>query len=149
MLATPAAAATLTASWDAGDTTTVGYVIWYGTVTGSYTQRIDVGARNSFAVTSLSNATRYYFAVQAYNAAGQVSPMSTEVSGVTPAVGGPPQWRRCSDRWRPCGTPPPGTTRPLPQPAPQTSAPFQSNPAPTAPTNFAAMLRDSRWKSVV
>lgn len=114
MLATPAASATLTLSWDPpSDTATVGYVIWYGTGSQSYTQRIDVGANTSFSVTSLSNGSRYYFAVQAYDAAGQVSSMSTEVSGATPSL---------------IGAPAPST------PSPSSGAPVPSTPTPSSGT---------------
>jgi Fibronectin type III domain len=83
------AAATLTLAWDPpSDDVTTGYVISYGTSSGTYVEQIDVGLVTSYVVPALADGTTYYFAVSAYNAAGDFSPPSAEVSGTTPTDGG-------------------------------------------------------------
>jgi Fibronectin type III domain len=83
------AAATLTLAWDPpSDGVTTGYVISYGTSSGTYVQQIDVGLVTSYVVPALADGTTYYFAVIAYNAAGDFSPPSDEVSDTTPTPGG-------------------------------------------------------------
>jgi hypothetical protein len=84
-----AAAANLTLAWDPpSDGVAIGYVIYYGTASHSYTQQVNVGNATSFAVSGLASATTYYFSVRAYDAAGNLSSFSEEVSGMTdrPAV---------------------------------------------------------------
>src|SRR6185436_18542323 len=91
-------AASITLEWDANsDGITAGYFVYYGTESGRYTGTVDVGGSTS-AVVNLGdpNAT-YYFAVQAYSASGDKSPLSTEIawsqggsiSGGTPSGGTP------------------------------------------------------------
>lgn len=95
-LVSPASAATLTLAWDAPpDETVDGYVVLYGTSSGVYTGKIDVGDVTSAPVSGLADSTRYFFVVQAYDASGALSDRSNEVSGVTPSIAAP-------------GTPPPG-----------------------------------------
>jgi IPT/TIG domain/FG-GAP-like repeat len=73
-------AATVTASWNPNPETNIaGYKLSYGTSSGSYTTTVDVGKVTSTVVT-VNDATKYYFAVRAYNTAGIVSAYSTEVS---------------------------------------------------------------------
>src|SRR5262249_53537427 len=49
---------------------------------GSHPTTIDVGPATSYDVTGLAAGTTYYFVVQAYDYAGNVSTPSAEVSGV-------------------------------------------------------------------
>jgi Putative Ig domain/Fibronectin type III domain len=96
LLLTPAfgQAASVRLEWDRNsDGITAGYFVYYGTESGKYSGTVDVGTSTS-AVVNLNdpNAT-YYFAVQAYSATGEKSPLSTEVlwsqSGTTPTGGTP------------------------------------------------------------
>ena len=58
-----------------------GIKIYIGTSTNSYNfQTLDVGNRSSFLVSGLSVGTRYYFAVKAYDSAGNHSDYSTEIN---------------------------------------------------------------------
>lgn len=82
--------ANITLAWDPpADPTTTGHVLWYGTESGNYAHQVDIGLQTSHTLTSLSEGTTYYFAVTAYNAAGETSAFSDEVSTV--AGLGPPR----------------------------------------------------------
>jgi hypothetical protein len=100
-----AGAAALTLQWDPpSDASTVGYVIWYGNSTGSYTSWTDVGLLFTYRVEGLADDTPYCFAVQAYSASGETSDFSTPVCARTPKPSGG-------------GTPPPDDgTSPPPDP---------------------------------
>jgi hypothetical protein len=74
----PAAAASVTLQWDANPEPDIsGYIVQYGTRTGVYDNRVDVG-RTTTATLSL-NAGKYYFVVVAYSPGGTSGP-STEIS---------------------------------------------------------------------
>jgi len=81
-------AADLTLAWDAPiDGLTAGYVLLYGQAPGSYSQQVDVGYATTYTLNGLSDATTYYFAVRAYDAARVMSNPSVEISATTsPAV---------------------------------------------------------------
>ena len=78
-------------SWDAPTTNTdgtdladlAGYKIYYGTSSGTYDSFIDVAKVTTYTVTELTPAT-YYFAVTAYDEAGNESAYSNEVSKTIP-----------------------------------------------------------------
>src|SRR5512137_1401422 len=73
-------AADVTLAWDAVTSSQLaGYKVHVGTVSGTYTQVIDVGNVTTYTVTGLGNAT-YYFAVTAYSSTGQQTSFSNEVS---------------------------------------------------------------------
>lgn len=85
----PAFAATLTLAWDPpSDSATKGYIIAYGTKSGSYIRLIDVGFKTSVSVDALTAGTTYYFAVAAYDSARTLSLPSAEVFGVAATSGG-------------------------------------------------------------
>jgi hypothetical protein len=69
-------------AWDPPDISTdvTGYIIHYGTASGTYSQGIDVGKTTSYTVSNLIDGQTYYFAVTAYNALGYQSVYSNEVS---------------------------------------------------------------------
>lgn len=62
-----------------------GYKIYTGTASGDYSQNIDVGNVTSYTLSSLNDATTYYFTVTAYNATGDVSGFSNQASFTTTA----------------------------------------------------------------
>lgn len=73
-------ATTATLAWNpVTDQTLNGYKVYVGTASGLYTRTITVGNLTSYTVESLTAGTTYYFAVTAYNSAGESSP-SNEVS---------------------------------------------------------------------
>jgi Fibronectin type III domain. len=57
-----------------------GYAVYYGTHSGSYRSRIDVGTNISLTVTNLSSWPTYYFAVATYDTNEFESILSEEVS---------------------------------------------------------------------
>jgi hypothetical protein len=64
--------------WDASSNT-LGYRLYIGTGSQSYKQAVDVGLLTTSVVSILVSDMTYYFAVTAYNAAGESCP-SNEVS---------------------------------------------------------------------
>jgi hypothetical protein len=75
-----------TASWDRNsEPDIIGYKVSYGIAPGSHPMTIDVGNQTSHTF-DLSPGQRYYIVVQAYNAAGDVSPESAEVWIDVPAA---------------------------------------------------------------
>jgi len=76
----PPSAATATLAWNpVTDPSVGGYNVHVGTASGLYTRTITVGNLTSYTVDNLTTRTTYYFAVTAYNGAGESSP-SNEVS---------------------------------------------------------------------
>src|SRR5207248_9558351 len=61
----------------------VGYHVWYGSTSGTYTQSTDVGDTTTATISPLSPNTAYYFVVTAYDTAQESGP-SDEVSFTTP-----------------------------------------------------------------
>jgi hypothetical protein len=70
---------TATLTWNASTGTVSGYKIYVGEAPRLYTRTITVGNVTSSTVNSLTVGRMYYFAVTAYNTAGESSP-SNEVS---------------------------------------------------------------------
>ncbi|HXX57181.1 MAG TPA: fibronectin type III domain-containing protein [Thermodesulfovibrionales bacterium] len=95
ILHVPAAhSAQVTLSWvapttnDDGTSLTdlAGYKVYYGTVSRNYPQVADVKSVTSYTVPNLADGTTYYFAVSAYDATGNESGYSNEVSKTTASV---------------------------------------------------------------
>ncbi len=86
-----ARAETVTLAWDPNtEADLAGYRLHYGTASRNYTQIIDVGNATQRAINNLSAGQTYYFAATAYNAAGNESGYSDEVSHTIPAPGNSP-----------------------------------------------------------
>ena len=84
-IAAAADAATITLAWDPNPEPDIaGYRLSFGTNSGQYTTTIDVGNITTYTLTNLLAGSTYYFALQAYNAAG-TSPYSNEVSITLPS----------------------------------------------------------------
>src|SRR5688572_13313946 len=57
-----AAAAQVSLAWNASpDVTVTGYVVYYGTASGSHTASIDVGNQTTAVVTGLNTGVTYFF----------------------------------------------------------------------------------------
>lgn len=63
-----------------------GYIVYYGTSTGSYSQSVDVGNVTAYSVTGLSDGATYYFAVSAYDTSGNESTKSNEITKTIPPL---------------------------------------------------------------
>ena len=78
-----------TLKWDTPTGVVAGYYTHYGTESGVYTDRIDVGnvieVVDMVATFGLSPETKYFFVVSAYNDAGE-GDVSNEASYTTPFV---------------------------------------------------------------
>jgi hypothetical protein len=80
IFAVSAEAATVTIAWDPSpDNTVIGYQVYVGTSSRSYTETFDVGLATSFSY-SPANGAVYYFAVASYSAGPRVGPLSSEVA---------------------------------------------------------------------
>jgi PKD repeat protein len=81
----PAFAGQASLAWNASASTGVtGYKVYYGTASRSYSTHVDVQGALSTTVPNLAAGTTYYFAVTAYNAAGE-SGYSNEASAAIPS----------------------------------------------------------------
>ena len=57
-----------------------GYMIYYGTTSGSYIYYADIGNEISYQIKDLEEGLTYYFAVAAYDTSGNESAYSNEVA---------------------------------------------------------------------
>jgi hypothetical protein len=84
----------VTLAWEPSPSTNVtGYDVYYGTVSGNYTNSILVGNVMTNTVSGLSSGHTYYFAITAVEANGQESPFSNQISV---APGGLAVWVRAA-----------------------------------------------------
>ena len=85
LLPLAARAGTVTLAWDASTSTNVAsYKIYYGGVTGTYTNSVSTGTSLSATVSNLLEGRTYYFAATATDTDGLESDYSSEVSTVVP-----------------------------------------------------------------
>lgn len=85
-----ALAARLDLAWDSNSEPDLGgYVVYYGTSSGNYTDWIDVGNTASVRIKDLPADREYFIALTAYDVHGNESDFSSEVSGF-PAPGDDP-----------------------------------------------------------
>ena len=74
-------AASVTLAWDSdASSQVVGYHLYYGTVSGSYSAILNVNSTTMTTVSGLTDATTYYFVVTGYTVDGLESTPSNEVS---------------------------------------------------------------------
>ena len=72
--------AQVTLTWDPNsEPDLAGYEIYYGTASGNYQWKINVGNVTAYTVNNLDTGRTYYFAATAYNTKGQESGYSNEV----------------------------------------------------------------------
>ena len=63
-----------------------GYALYYGTNSGNYSVRIDVGTNNVATTPALTEGATYYFVVTCYDPNGIESSPSTEISYTAPSL---------------------------------------------------------------
>ncbi|NIM98615.1 MAG: hypothetical protein GTO24_11210 [candidate division Zixibacteria bacterium] len=66
-----------------------GYIVYYGSSPGNYTESVNVGKTTSVRITGLPTSKEYFVALTAYDVSGNESDFSAEVSGF-PAPGDDP-----------------------------------------------------------
>jgi hypothetical protein len=67
--------------WNASASPNVaGYNVYYGTTSGIYSYKVDAGNITSVTISNLTSGVTYYFAATAYDANGDESQFSSEVS---------------------------------------------------------------------
>jgi len=84
LAASPVWAGSVTLNWDpVPDADRAGYRIYYGTTSGTYPNNVDAGNVTTFTINNLTDCTVYYFAVKAYDTAGNLSTAySNELNGM-------------------------------------------------------------------
>lgn len=80
----------LSLAWNSSPSaSSAGYRVYYGTTSGSYSYQIDAGNSSSGTISNLTAGTTYYIAATAYDAFGNESSLSGEISYTVPATGAP------------------------------------------------------------
>lgn len=88
-IASNALAAEVTLAWNPNtESDLAGYRIHHGTASGNYTVHIDVHNVSTYTVTGLTEGQTYYFAATAYDASGNESEYSNQVSYSVPNAQG-------------------------------------------------------------
>jgi hypothetical protein len=83
----PPVAQQVTLGWVASaDPTVVGYYLYYGTTSGVYANKINVGTNTEFALSGLIAGSTYYFTTTSYNGAGVESGYVPQVSYIVPGM---------------------------------------------------------------
>lgn len=86
----PAHAASFTLAWNPSSSANVaGYVIYYGTSSGTYTGKVDAGLASQYTVGNLSAGAKYYVAMASYDAVREESTKSAEIAVTTLAAATP------------------------------------------------------------
>jgi hypothetical protein len=82
---TAPAGAPVPLAWDQSpDPSIVGYNIYYGTASHTYTSRVQLGHVTNTTISGLSAGVTYFFAATCYDAAGGESGYSDEASSTVP-----------------------------------------------------------------
>ena len=91
VLTTGAATNSVTLAWNAStDPVVAGYNVYYGGVSGAYTNHVDAGNTTNVTVVGLQPNVTYYFVATAYASWGMESPFSNEISYRLLPVSSPP-----------------------------------------------------------
>ncbi len=79
----------VTLAWNQStDPTVVGYNVYYGGASGTYTNMINAGDATNATISGLSSGNTYYFAATTYNSSGGQSLLSGAVSYTVPILAG-------------------------------------------------------------
>ena len=77
-------------AWNPVSGSGIGYRLYYGMASGSYSKSVDAGSATTASVSGLAPGVTYYFAVTAYTSDGLESAFSSEVTYTPPGVSNPP-----------------------------------------------------------
>jgi hypothetical protein len=84
-------AADVTLTWNKNSETHIsGYKLYYGTSTRNYSKVLDAGNLTTYTITNLNQGTQYFIAATAYDAHGNESGYSSEISYTSPLENLPP-----------------------------------------------------------
>lgn len=74
----------MTLEWDPGASTEAvsGYKVYYGSSSGSYENVLNIGNHTSCEISGLTEGKRYYFSATTYDAEGNESAKSGEISHI-------------------------------------------------------------------
>ena len=73
--------------WDLDDDPNIaGYIVYWGTTSRIYSDSVDVGKHNDFAISGLDDGRSYYFSVTAYDWVRNESGFSSEVYSVVTLI---------------------------------------------------------------
>lgn len=90
-IACGAGAVSITLQWDPSPSSNVvGYAVYYGTSSASYTARVDAGGQTTVSINDLIESTTYYFVAVAYTDYGVESLPSSELAYTVPSLPGGP-----------------------------------------------------------
>jgi hypothetical protein len=70
----------VTVAWDENNPVPDGYILYWGTSSGNYSDSQDVGAATQYTIPGLQDGLTYYFAAKAYDEDGNLSAYSEEIS---------------------------------------------------------------------
>lgn len=77
----------ITLQWDPSPSSNVlGYAVYYGTISGEYTARVDAGSQTTVSIGGLIESTTYYFVAVAYTDYGVESLPSNELAYTVPKI---------------------------------------------------------------
>ena len=78
-------------AWDPPSSEYGGFILSYGSTSGSYTNNQDVGVQTTYTVSNLDPGRTYFFAVKAYDEShGNESQYSNQVSATVPEIDSTP-----------------------------------------------------------
>lgn len=74
-------------AWNSSSNSSVaGYFLYCGSQAGVYTNRINIGNNTTALISGLQEGQTYHFAVSAYNSEGTESPLSSDLTYITPGA---------------------------------------------------------------
>ncbi len=82
-----AGARSITLEWNpSASPAVVGYNVYYGTSSGNYSYKVNVGNTTSITVSNLACGVTYYFVATSYDAGNNESAYSSEITFVPPGI---------------------------------------------------------------
>lgn len=84
---TSRAAQNVTLAWQPNSgSQAAGFFVYWGSASGVYTNRVNVGTNTAFTVSGLLEGVTYYFSTSAYNVGGIESALTSEVPYLVPGI---------------------------------------------------------------